>query len=157
MFEWHATIIWVFLRHTNIFGFFFVPHMLCPTNMKGVVSGIVVATSAIIGTATTIMMMGPHELKHKTGLWSGHLSEAIIKQDDKYYEVWGLICTECGKVEVDTFPGAALSQGPETAWTDTIVDESWLRSWNQTGSRQFIIDYRSDAVKEKMATTTNKQ
>lgn len=68
--------------------------------MKG---SLIVGTLAAAGVAGVLLNRKSHEENHRSGNWSGHLSEAIVERDGKHYEVWGLICPDCGYVNVDGF------------------------------------------------------
>jgi len=67
----------------------------------------------------------------------GRLIEAVVEQDDKFYEVWGLVC-ECGFVDPEeTFAGGALpTVGPATAWTHKKIENLSIKKKNFYPPRQ---------------------
>lgn len=103
------------------------------------------ATAAATTTLLTFLTT-PVDHTHPKGLngRGGRLIEAIVEQDNKFYEVWGLMC-ECGYIHVDDCPlagGVRESVGPKTGWTDVDVTTLY-QGRDAKDQRRYVHDYRS--------------
>lgn len=81
----------------------------------------------------------------------GRLIEAVVEQDGKFFEVWGLVC-ECGFVDPDeTFAGGAHPTiGPATAWMNKKIENLSIGP-DKSQYREYILDIRSDQFKPAVA------
>lgn len=110
------------------------------------------ATAATVTFFSTTVV----DHSHTNGLngRGGRLVEVIVEQNNKFYEVWGLMC-ECGYVHVDDCPlagGVRESVGPKTGWTDVDVT-TLFQGFDAIDNRPYVHDFRSPKFRQASSKT----